>query len=188
MDPTDEPGLSAPPKHRIRAMRRFALFVIVTILVAAAIRAGRYGSDSALIGALRRHDDSAALAALRLGASPNAQSYTEYWSPVDVFRELCAGRRYQRYSVSALMLASLGGRTKVVRDLVARGADVNQTTQRGDTALLYAVKYDRSDIVELLLSHGADPRSGNTFGDSAVGLAAKSGSARVRSLLEARGR
>jgi ankyrin repeat protein len=61
---------------------------------------------------------------------------------------------------SPLVNASLSGNIEVVRDLIAKGADVNGRDDQGNFPLYAAVAGDHADIVELLVSAGVDI---NTF-------------------------
>lgn len=58
-----------------------------------------------------------------------------------------------------LMIASSGGQTDTVRELIRLGANVNATAHagHGDTALYFAVLNDHADTVAVLLKAGADP-------------------------------
>ncbi|MYF74783.1 MAG: ankyrin repeat domain-containing protein [Gemmatimonadetes bacterium] len=59
-----------------------------------------------------------------------------------------------------------GGRVDRIRDLVARGADVNARNYKGQTALHCAARAGFVEIVSLLLEHGAEvdlrDRAGHT--------------------------
>lgn len=59
---------------------------------------------------------------------------------------------------TALTLSSSYGHEDVVRALVEAGADVNQQTKLGRTALMEASLRGRTSIVRLFLALGADPR------------------------------
>lgn len=56
-----------------------------------------------------------------------------------------------------LMMASFHGHSDIVRELLARGADVTITDDDGITALFAAVNRGHLDIVKQLTSHGASP-------------------------------
>jgi len=58
---------------------------------------------------------------------------------------------------TALMLASFHGHSDIVRELLARGADVNITDDDGANALFGAVTRGKLDVVQQLTSHGANP-------------------------------
>jgi ankyrin repeat protein len=56
-----------------------------------------------------------------------------------------------------LMMASFHGYSDIVRELLARGADVTITDDDGITALFSAVQRGHLDVVKQLTSHGASP-------------------------------
>jgi ankyrin repeat protein len=60
----------------------------------------------------------------------------------------------------------------MVELLVARGADLNRTDDRGRTALMIAAERGHDLIVEFLLERGADPALKDKQGNSVVDLAA----------------
>lgn len=60
------------------------------------------------------------------------------------------------YNTTALMAASEGGYTNIVKLLLKHGANINAQDQVGATALTYASAGGREDTVKLLLEHGAD--------------------------------
>lgn len=66
------------------------------------------------------------------------------------------GKKKKAKAASALMNAVVEGQWEIVKLLVEKGADINQTDKDGWTALMWAVHYDRKDIVELLIEKGAD--------------------------------
>jgi uncharacterized protein len=61
-----------------------------------------------------------------------------------------------KLSGTVLYIASLRGRTEIVRFLLDRGLDVNTTDSSGYTALMAACQERKSDVVQLLLERGAD--------------------------------
>ncbi|PAA57479.1 hypothetical protein BOX15_Mlig003793g1, partial [Macrostomum lignano] len=86
---------------------------------------------------------------------------------------------------SPLMLAAAAGDAAIARDLLRRGAPVNQRRRSGATALFYACQAGRADLAELLLSNGADPSlpvSGR-LGGSPLMAAAQNGHADCLRLL-----
>jgi ankyrin repeat protein len=60
-----------------------------------------------------------------------------------------------------VMLAAYYGRESAVAALIARGADVDQHNNRGQTPLAGAVFKNDTRIIELLLSADADPLAGS---------------------------
>lgn len=65
---------------------------------------------------------------------------------------------YGQRDYTALIAASRFGRTRIVRVLIAAGADVNARDARGRTALMWASYMGYRDLVEVLLAAGADVR------------------------------
>ncbi len=58
-----------------------------------------------------------------------------------------------------IIIASQYGRTEIVRELLAHGADPNIRTKDGDTALHRAAHMGRLEICQMLLNAGADPQA-----------------------------
>ena len=73
---------------------------------------------------------------LRAGADPNARGV---------------------HGVTALRLAVLGGKPRLVQTLLAAGADPNTTNDKGESVLQLARRKQFGDIVALLQSSGAKP-------------------------------
>jgi ankyrin repeat protein len=65
---------------------------------------------------------------------------------------------------SLLMVAVVSGRTEVVRQLLARNAEVDAHDEYGFTALTMAISKKRPDIVQLLLDYHANPNADNDLG------------------------
>jgi hypothetical protein len=59
-----------------------------------------------------------------------------------------------------LMLAAYHGHADLVRELAARGADVDRLNDRGQSPLAGAVFKGEDAVVAVLLEHGADPDAG----------------------------
>jgi hypothetical protein len=105
-------------------------------------------------------------------------------------RSLCdwhAGLDVQNGSATALHNASREGHMDCVRELIARGADVNVATSYSYTSLVFACNNGHIDIVRLLLAAGADKRRVGDDGQTAHSLAGTFGgnSAAIRALLDA---
>jgi hypothetical protein len=64
-----------------------------------------------------------------------------------------------------LMSAAHGGMLDAVRDLLARGARINQEDDNGNTALHLSVLFDHKDVSAFLLEKGAEPEHRNHHGD-----------------------
>jgi ankyrin repeat protein len=112
------------------------------------------------------------------------QRYTGNYDPIT--------QRREQFSWTALHLATKTGSLEAIKLLLARGARVNQTTLRGDTALhiavLYAVAQPRQMITEkdpkihnkslqvirLLLENGANMNASSSFVSTPLHLAISS--------------
>ena len=93
---------------------------------------------------------------------------------------------FDRGDTSPLGIACKFGHIEVVKRLLkAPGAQINQTTDKGATALGIAAKNGQDDIVRLLLENGADPNIGGKSGITPIDAACLSGHANiVRMLLD----
>jgi ankyrin repeat protein len=83
-----------------------------------------------------------------------------------------------------LMRAALEGRTKTVKALLRKGADVNAKDDTGRTSLMFAVINLHDETVKVLLEYGADVNARADDGATPVMLAALCGDPEiVRALL-----
>ncbi|HEX5693305.1 MAG TPA: ankyrin repeat domain-containing protein, partial [Arenimonas sp.] len=124
--------------------------------------------DQRLFAATRAGRIEAALAALADGADPETLPEP--------------GERDQR---SLPMLAALLGDLRLLRELIARGADLN-AEHAGLTPLLAATRdswHGRPEAVMTLLANGADPRHADAEGNTALHHAARSTDPAVAALL-----
>jgi hypothetical protein len=71
-----------------------------------------------------------------------------------------------------LMSAASGYNTSLVHLLLERGADVNASSSRGETALMEAARYGSAKNVRILLEHGANIEAWNCDGMTALHFAA----------------
>jgi hypothetical protein len=71
------------------------------------------------------------------------------------------------------MIAAKSGAVEVVRALIAAGASVDETTTRGETALMGAARHGLTDVVRSLLEAGADPRQRTISGGWRLGKSAR---------------
>lgn len=91
--------------------------------------------DGLLMRAAERGRVAGVRRALRLGADPNGGP--------------------QRGPFCPLMWASWAGRTAMVRDLIAAGADIDKVDRRGGTPLMWAITHERWETARVLAEHGA---------------------------------
>jgi cytohesin len=87
----------------------------------------------------------------------------------------------------SLTLAAVGGDIHQVQLCLGRGADINEKTISGDTALHYAIKYRHREVAELLIAKGADVNSRNRDRETPAHLAIKTDQREVLDLLVAKG-
>ncbi|XP_067941893.1 ankyrin repeat domain-containing protein 45-like isoform X2 [Watersipora subatra] len=66
---------------------------------------------------------------------------------------------------SPLDIAAALGRLDMVRELLARGAEVNSASIKGITALHRAADWGKIDVVKLLVENGADMQARTTYGE-----------------------
>ncbi len=81
---------------------------------------------------------------------------------------------------SALMIASIKGRTDLMKSLIDKDADVNKT---GWTPLHYAASGQQADVVEMLLEHSAYIDAESPNGSTPLMMAAMYGKESLVSLL-----
>ena len=79
--------------------------------------------------------------------------------------------------------AVASGNVQAVRDLLAKGAPVNESTSGGQTPLILAVIYGYTEVLRLLLSAGADPQLRDDLGLNAFEWAERRGFAEGSKLL-----
>jgi len=84
-----------------------------------------------------------------------------------------------RQCVTPLHAAAARHNTKLVGDLLARGADPDASQGGGITALHEAAFHGDREIVELLLGYGADPRHKTAEGKTAADMATERGHAEL---------
>lgn len=75
--------------------------------------------------------------------------------------------------VTALMLAATRNHLPVVKLLIEKGANINQSDNGGGTALIYATWKGNKDVVAYLLEKGADCNAKTRDGRSPLSVAEK---------------
>lgn len=87
--------------------------------------------------------------------------------------------------VTALMIAVHRGKSAVVKQLLAAGADVNRREISNErTALHYATQKGHTDIVTLLLKAGADTTAVDLLGHSPINLAARTNHSEIVTIIQ----
>lgn len=86
-------------------------------------------------------------------------------------------------STISLTNAVTSGDEDTVTALLAEGADVNETTGGGQTALILAVIFGHTNLVKLLVKSGADPQLRDNLGLNAVEWAKRRGSREALEIL-----
>lgn len=90
-----------------------------------------------------------------------------------------ADSRFSDHRVRLLVNAGLQDNTRVMAELIARGADVNAVGESQITPLILVMAAKQRNAFRFLLEHGADPnwqvlgKDSPGYGESAIGLAAK---------------
>jgi hypothetical protein len=79
--------------------------------------------------------------------------------------------------------AVTSGDEQAVSALLANGADVNETTGGGQTALILAVIFGHTNLVKLLMKAGADPQLRDNLGLNAIEWAQRRGLTEAHSIL-----
>ncbi len=144
------------------------------------LAAAAFNADDAIVAALlARHADPRTPD--RTGKPPIVYAAARASVPI-VDRLLAAGidvnARYA-HDLTALMWAAGyadaardADGTALVRDLLDRGAHVDDADDRGRTALMIAAGRGHADVAKLLLARGADPARRDRSGRTAADLAA----------------
>ena len=116
--------------------------------------------QTALMWAVAQHHPSVVAVLLANGADVHARS--DVWSQmmaVPPHGQLEYNRQTPHGGNTALMFAARVGAVGSARQLVAAGANVDDTDARGVSATALAAHAGFGDLVELLLEHGAEPNA-----------------------------
>ena len=88
---------------------------------------------------------------------------------------------------SALLEAALRGQSKIVQELIGKGADLETRDEDGNTALALAAVTGSAPVIELLLSRGANIDARNKLKETPLILAAAKGHVAAAAMLIAGG-
>ena len=138
--------------------------------VDAATEAGAYGAQTALMWAVAQGHAAVVEVLLAHGADVHARSttFTETVKTVSTYanyglqcvpRDECYITEVQSGGFTPLLFAARVGDLASARLLVAAGADVNETTPDGASALAITALSGHGAVGALLLDHGADPNA-----------------------------
>jgi len=83
----------------------------------------------------------------------------------------------------ALMVLAYRGEVDGMKDLLAKGVDVNARDERGGTAIMQAAVAGKSDAVKLLIENGADINAQSDGGNTALIAAAGTGKREILQIL-----
>ncbi len=82
-----------------------------------------------------------------------------------------------------LMNAAKGGDSVAVQNVLKRGTDVNQQSNKGKTALMFAASEGHADVARTLIEHGAKVDIADHYGTTALIVASTSGNDEIVALL-----
>ena len=71
----------------------------------------------------------------------------------------------------ALVTATYEGEHELVKELLAKGADINVTNDSGETSVIVAAEFGYVYIIEILIAHGANINVKDNDGDTALDIA-----------------
>ena len=93
----------------------------------------------------------------------------------------------QEHKVAAFINAARVGDLEAVKGFLAKGVDVNERNQAGETALMEACANGKVEVVKLLIEKGADAKVRDKLGESAVIKAFKCNDFRILNSLASKG-
>jgi hypothetical protein len=88
-----------------------------------------------------------------------------------------------RESYTELMRAAKDGNTTAVKQILDRGADVNERNNKGKRALMLAASEGRTEVAKLLIARGAEVDAADVYGTTALIVASTAGHTEVAALL-----
>jgi len=163
---------------RLRRSRRRVLIVLsISVIVI-----GAFLGSWSLTGSVPEHTEA-------VPVTPTVSSDTTTGAAALAANsiEVLADSKQVQFSIERFPYAAAVGQIEIVKDLLGRGASVNQKTSDGDTALHFAAREGHLSVVNLLLEHKADINALNENKQSPLYLAAKAGRTEVVSVLIERG-
>ena len=86
--------------------------------------------------------------------------------------------------VTPLCKAISDGDVSLVEKIIEYGIDLNGTTHRGMTPLMFAARYDNVEIIKLLVEKGADLKIKDKNGFAALDHAISSGAKKAELLIQ----
>lgn len=88
-----------------------------------------------------------------------------------------------REYTTEMMNAAKDGNLQSVQAAAERGADVNESSNKGKSALMFAASENKVDVAQWLIEQGADVNAADNFGTTALIVAATAGHHAVVKLL-----
>ena len=104
-----------------------------------------------------------------------------------VKKMVAAGARVNTPDWTPLIYACFGNHIEIVRYLIEMKADVNAASENGTTALMVASSQGQIEIVRLLLNAGADLNKITENGETALDMTLKTRNEEIAGLLRAQG-
>ncbi|OQA34961.1 MAG: Ankyrin repeats (3 copies) [Betaproteobacteria bacterium ADurb.Bin341] len=124
----------------------------------------------------------------RNSAGDNALRLAAIGGRTGIVKKLvAAGARINTPDWTPLIYACFGNHVEIVRYLIQMKADVNAASDNGTTALMVASSQGQAEIVRLLLGAGADPNKMRDNGETALDMALKTRNEEIAGLLRAQG-
>ena len=161
--------------HR-RRKRVIGLLVLAlltsTVVIALRVRQ-QFQKNDALASAVQANDLDEVLAMLRQGADPNSQLVyrTTPQTLEETAQWIIGTRRFVWRSTPVLAVASTNGNAQIADTLITQGADIDQTSGDGWTALMTAAGAGHSEVVRLLLRKRVAINARNLYGITALTVA-----------------
>ena len=99
------------------------------------------------------------------------------------FQHFIVGVVSQKHNNATLLAAAVNGESRLVRECLTNGGDLEYRGENGCTALALACTYGNRAVVELLLERGANKESGNKNNSSPLHLCCMKGYVEITQLL-----